>query len=434
MTSTNGLSTEGRMDTHKDIQNLSVPELDVDAIRKDFPILQTTIHGKPLIYLDNAASSQKPISVIEAISNYYSREHSNVHRGIHHLSQQATEQYEQAREKVANFIGAKHTREIIWTRGATEAINLVAYSWGQNNLKQGDDLIISTCEHHSNIVPWQLICELTGATLRHLPLDSHDKSFNLNKLAEMLTPNTRMIALTHMSNVLGTITDLRKVVELARQNGSLVLADGAQSVPHIPVDVEELGVDFLAFSGHKMLGPTGIGCLYGREELLEDMPPYQGGGDMIETVTMKQSTWNQLPYKFEAGTPNIAGAIGLGASVDYLEHLGMESVRAHSHKLNAYAIAALSEIDQISIYGPRTPSVRGGVFSFNYADIHPHDLGQVLDSKGVAIRAGHHCAQPLMAELGVGSTARASFYLYNTQSEIDELCAAIRSTGEFFLN
>ena len=406
--------------------------LDAAAIRRDFPVLDQTVHGKPLVYLDNAATSQKPASVIETIVRYYESYNSNVHRGIHALSVEATERYEAARRKIAAFVGAGSEQEIVFTKNSTEAINLVAHSWARKFLKPGDEIIVTETEHHSNIVPWQQAALHTGATFRYLPLRDHAAPFDLEGLGSLITDRTKLVAITHMSNVLGTITPVDEVARIAHDAGALLLVDGSQAVPHMPVDVTALDVDFFAFTGHKMLGPTGIGVLYGRADLLDKMDPFLTGGDMISTVTMERSLWNALPYKFEAGTPNIAQAIGLGAAVDYLETLGMESVRAHERELTQYAIEKLNAVDGLTLYGPDDASNKGGVLAFNIGDIHPHDLGQVLDSEGIAIRAGHHCAQPLMAALGVGSTARASLYIYNVEEEIDSLVSAIYRAREFF--
>ncbi len=406
--------------------------LDAAAIRRDFPVLDQTVHGKPLVYLDNAATSQKPASVIDTLVRYYESYNSNVHRGIHTLSVEATERYEEARLKIAAFIGAGSGQEIVFTKNSTEAINLVAHAWARKFLKRGDEIIVTETEHHSNIVPWQQAALHTGATFRYLPLRDHAAQFDLEGLRSLITDRTKLVAITHMSNVLGTITPVDDVARIAHDAGALLLVDGSQAVPHMPVDVTALDVDFFAFTGHKMLGPTGIGVLYGRADLLDKMDPFLTGGDMISTVTMERSTWNALPYKFEAGTPNIAQAIGLGAAVDYLETLGMESVRAHERELTQYAIEQLNAVDDLTLYGPDDASIKGGVLSFNIGDIHPHDLGQVLDSEGIAIRAGHHCAQPLMAALGVGSTARASLYIYNVEEEIDSLVTAIHKARKFF--
>jgi cysteine desulfurase/selenocysteine lyase len=404
--------------------------LDAHVIRKDFPILSREVHGKPLVYLDNAATSQKPRQVLEALDSYYRRYNANVHRGIHTLAEEATAAYEGAREKVARFINAPRREEVVFTRGTTEAINLVRYSWGRANVREGDEILITIMEHHSNFVPWILLSQETGAKLRHLDI-GEDGLLRMDRLDDFLNERTRLVAVVHASNVLGTINPIRQIVERAHAVGAKVLVDAAQSAPHVPVDVQEVGCDFLAFSGHKMLGPTGVGVLWGRAELLEAMPPFMGGGEMIREVHLDRATWNDIPWKFEAGTPNIAQVIGLGAAVDYLESIGMESVRAHEIELTSYALRALHQIGA-HVYGPKDAKLKGGVAAFTYCLIHPHDLAQVLDSEGVAIRAGHHCAQPLMRRLGVPSTARASFYLYNTQEDVDALVAALEKARHFF--
>ena len=410
----------------------STPGLDPSRLRADFPILGRQIAGKRLVYLDNAASSQKPASVIAALNDYYQTTHSNVHRGIHHLSQLATDAYEQARVKVAELIGAADPAELVWVRGATEGLNLVAQAWARPRLGPGDEVLVTNIEHHSNIVPWQLVCQQTGAKLVWYSLQDHRRPPEPAEFAPLISEKTKVVALTAMSNVLGVTLDVAEIARLAHSAGAVLVVDGAQSVPNQPVDVVAQDIDFLAFSGHKMLGPTGIGGLYGKRALLEAAEPYQGGGDMIATVAMEGSTWNQLPYKFEAGTPDIAGAIGLGAAADYLAEVGLQAVWEHEQRLTAYALDRLARIPDLLIYGPTDPECRGGVISFNLGGLHPHDLGQVLDSEGVAVRAGHHCAQPLMGALGIGSTARASFYLYNTEDEIDALVDAIGKAREFF--
>ncbi len=405
---------------------------DIDRIRADFPILQREVNGRPLVYLDNGATSQTPSSVIKALVDYYELSNANVHRGVHSLSVEATEAYELARDKIAAFINAASREEVVLTRGTTDAINLVAASWGRRNLSKGDEILITHMEHHSNIVPWQMVCRETGATLKVAPV-TDDGRLDMEAFNELLTQRTRLVAFVHMSNVLGTINPARAIIEAAHAAGALTLIDGAQSVPHLPTDVQALDCDFLAFSGHKMLGPTGIGVLYGKRELLEAMDPYQGGGDMIRTVTLDGSTWNDLPYKFEAGTPNIADAIGLGAAVDYLTELGMDEIGAHESALTEYALGRLAEMESVRVYGPLDATDRGGVISFNIDAIHPHDAGTVLDQRGVAVRAGHHCAQPLMARYGLAATTRASFYLYNTREEVDLLVDAIRDAERFFV-
>lgn len=404
--------------------------LDVASVREDFPVLKVLVRGKPLAYLDNAASSQKPTRVIEAMDRFYRELNANVHRGVHYLSEEATRQYEAARARVARFIHAASEKEVIWTRNTTEAINLVAYTWGLANLRPGDEILSTELEHHSNIVPWQLIAERTGATVRYLPVDDRGH-LRLDLLDEYLTDRTRLFAFTAMSNVTGTITPVRELVEAAHRVGALALVDGAQSVPHMPVDVQELGCDFLAFSGHKMCGPTGIGVLYGRRELLESMPPFMGGGDMIREVHLDGAKWNEVPWKFEAGTPAIAEAIGLGEAVAYLSELGMERVLAHEKELVAYAMERLATVEGLRIVGPPAAE-RGGVVAFAFDDIHPHDVAAVLDAEGIAVRAGHHCAQPLHERYGLIATTRASFYLYNTREEVDRLVAALERVRELF--
>lgn len=398
-------------------------------IRKDFPILEREVNGKRLVYLDNAATSQKPRSVIEAIAEYYQSYNANVHRAIHALGEQATAEYEMARAKVARFINAPSERSIVWVKNASEAINLVAYAWGRKNVGAGDEILVSPMEHHSNLVPWQALAQATGARLRFFTLTEEGR-LDLSNLDELLTERTKLVAITHASNVLGTINPVREIVEKAHAVGSVVLVDGAQSAPHMPVDVQHLGCDFFAISAHKMCGPTGIGALYGKEEILEAMDPFLYGGEMISSVSLEKSSWNEIPWKFEAGTPNIAGAIGFGAAVDYLEKIGMEAIHAHEKELVAYALEALGELDDVVIYGPKDE--RAGLIAFNLGDIHPHDLSTVLDQEGVAIRAGHHCAEPLMRWLDVPATARASFYLYNTREDVDALVRALRRAKEFF--
>ena len=402
----------------------------IDTIRADFPILQRAVNGRPLAYLDNAASSQKPLAVLQAMDNYYRQTNANVHRGVHTLSEEATRQYEGARGRIGRFINAGSSKEIIFTRNATEAINLVAYSWGLDNLRPGDEVLITEMEHHANIVPWQLICQRTGATLRYIPIDARG-DLRLDLLDELLTERTKLFAFVAMSNVLGTINPAAELVARAHAVGALALVDAAQSVPHMPVDVQALDCDFLVFSGHKMCGPTGIGVLYGRRELLEQMSPFMGGGDMIREVRMDGSRWNSLPWKFEAGTPAIAEVIGLGAAVDYLNALGMSWVREQEHALTSYAIEKLAQVEGLHIIGPEGDQ-RGGVAAFTLADIHPHDIAAILDSEGIAVRAGHHCAQPIHDHFGIVATARASFYFYNTFEEIDRLAAALEKVQSVF--
>ncbi len=387
-------------------------------VRADFPILERKIDGKPLIYLDNAATSQKPVQVINALTNYYENYNSNIHRGLHTMSEEATLAYEGAREKIARFIDAASEREIIFTRNATEAINIVVESWGKHNIQAGDEIVITAMEHHSNLVPWQKLCEDKGAKLVYIEL-AEDGNLDYQMAARLITNRTKIVAVTQMSNVMGTVVDLQKLGSLARLNGAKFLVDGAQGVPHLPTSVREIDCDFLVFSLHKMLGPTGVGVLYGKEELLDLMPPMLYGGDMISSVTREKTTVNELPWKFEAGTPNIADVIASGAAIDYLQELGMQNVRAHELDLTRHAMDLMLKLPSIKIYGPQNPELKGGVVSFNYEGVHPHDMGQILNESGIAIRAGHHCCQPLMKTLGVMGTARASFYIYNTKEEID---------------
>ena len=403
--------------------------LDVDAIRTDFPILQRRIHGRPLVYLDNAATTQKPQAVIDRLVRYYEEENANIHRGVHTLSVEATDAYDAARERVRRFLNAADAREIVFVRGATEAINLIAHSFGRTHIGHGDEVVISEMEHHSNIVPWQMICEQQGATLRVVPI-SDSGEFRLDAYERLLNERTRMVSVTHVSNALGTITPVTEIVRLAHDRGIPVLIDGAQAVAHMQVDVQALGCDFYVFSGHKVFGPTGTGVLYGRLPLLEAMPPYQGGGDMIRSVTFERTLYNDVPYKFEAGTQHIAGTVGLATAIDYLTELGFERIAAHEHELLAYGTEAMSTIPGLRLTG--TASQKAGILSFVMDDVHPHDIGTILDREGVAIRAGHHCCQPLMARLGVPATARASLALYNTHAEIDALISALRKVREVF--
>ena len=401
--------------------------LDVASIRRDFPVLERTVRGQPLSYLDNAASSQRPRAVIDSMSRYYETSHANVHRGVHTLSQEATDLFEGAREKVRRFINAKSTKEIIFVRGTTEAINLVAQSYGRPTFGPGDEILISWLEHHANIVPWQMLCQQTGATLRVAPI-TRSGEVDFDAFAALLSPRTKLVALAHVSNALGTVIPVRRFIAAARTRGVPVLLDGAQAVPHMSVDVQALDCDFYAFSGHKMCGPTGIGVLYGRESLLSAMPPWQGGGDMILAVSFEQTVYNGLPYKFEAGTPDIAGAIGLGAAIDYLEALGMERIAAAEHALLDYANARLATVPGLRFVG--TAPEKAAVVSFTIDGVHPHDLGTILDHEGVAIRTGHHCAMPVMDFFGLPATARASFAFYNTRAEIDRLVAALHTARE----
>lgn len=405
---------------------------DVEKVRADFPILQEYHHdGVPLVYLDNAASSQKPAAVIQAVDDYYRKYNANVHRGVHKLSEDATLAYEQARLKIRRFINAKNKREIIYTRGTTESINLVVQTWGRANLGAGDVVLSTVMEHHSNIVSWQILAAEKGFTLKYIPLLA-DGTLDLEAYATLLhNEPVKMVAVGHVSNVLGTVNPVKEMARLAHDAGALILVDGAQSVPHMPVDVQDLDVDFYAFSGHKMVAPTGIGVLYGKRALLEEMPPWMGGGDMIATVTLEGSTWNELPYKFEAGTPIIAGAIGLGAAVDYLSALGMENIHQHEQQITAYALEHLEELPGLTVYGPEAAK-KAGVAAFTFEGVHPHDIAQLLDSVGVAVRAGHHCAMPLHQILGINATARASFYLYNTFAEVDALVAGLKHVYKTF--
>jgi cysteine desulfurase/selenocysteine lyase len=400
----------------------------ITAIRDQFPALDQTVHGHPLVYLDNAATTQKPRCVIDAITDYYEKDNANVHRGVHELSQRATQAYEGAREKVRSFINAPSVEEIIFTRGTTEAINLVAASYGGDVLKAGDVIIVSMLEHHSNIVPWQLLCERVGATLRVIPIDN-DGTLQLDAYEALLNDRTRLVGIVQVSNALGIVNPVKEMVETAHSRGVPVLVDGAQAAPHMPIDVQALGCDFYAFSGHKLYGPTGIGVLYGRREILDKMPPYQSGGDMIQAVSFSGTTFNDLPYKFEAGTPNMAGAIGLGAAIDFVG-AHMDEICSVEQELMQYANSTLSAIDGLQIVG--AAALRAGAMSFLLDDIHPHDIGSVVDMYGIAIRVGHHCAQPLMERLGLVSTARASFAVYNTTEDIDRLAAAIPEVFRIF--
>jgi cysteine desulfurase/selenocysteine lyase len=403
---------------------------DVRRIRDDFPILRQKIRGKPLVYLDNAATAQKPRAVLDALQHYYTADNANIHRGVHLLSERATQDYENARAKVRDFLHAADEREIIFVRGATEGINLVAQTYGRKNLREGDEVLITTMEHHSNIVPWQMVCEEKGAFLRVAPIND-DGEILLDEFEKLLTPRTRIVSVVHVSNSLGTVNPVKRIAELAHARGAVVLVDGAQSVMHGPVDVRDLGCDFFVFSGHKLFGPTGVGVLYGREALLEAMPPYQGGGDMIRSVSFDKTTYNSLPYKFEAGTPHIAGGVGLGAAIDYVQALDWEAVAAHEHDLLTYATTALSEVPGLRLIG--TARDKTAVVSFTLQGAHPHDVGTILDQEGVAIRTGHHCTQPLMARFGVPATARASFAFYNTREEIDALIQGIHKVQEMFV-
>lgn len=411
----------------KAVQGMA-PILDVARLRRDFPILQRAVNGRPLVYLDNAATSQKPSSVIEAERHYYAHYNANIHRGVHRLSQEATDAYEAARDKVRDFIHAPRREEIVFTRGTTESINLVASSYGQG-LRAGDEILVTEMEHHSNIVPWQLLCQRSGAVLRVAPIDDAGELI-VEQFAALLGPRTRLVALAHMSNALGSINPARMLVDLSHRVGAVVLVDGAQAVAHLPVDVTGMGCDFYAFSGHKLYGPTGTGVLYARKALLEAMPPWQGGGDMIRQVSFSGTTWNDLPYKFEAGTPNIAGGIGLGAAIDYVRGVGLAVIATHEASLLNYASEQAQDFPGLTLIG--TARDKGAILSFTLAGIHPHDVGSILDAHGVAVRTGHHCAMPVMERYGVPATVRASFALYNTRDEVDALFSGLRKVQEMF--
>jgi cysteine desulfurase / selenocysteine lyase len=402
----------------------------MQRIRANFPILQRQIGKKPLVYLDNAATSQKPEAVLRAMDDYYRQHNANVHRGVHTLSEEATALYEGTRGKIARLINAPHERQIVFTRGTTEGINLVVNTWGRANLRPGDEVLITEMEHHSNIVPWQILQEQLGFTLRHIPL-TEQGLLDLEQLPTLLTERTKLLSVVHASNAVGTINPVVELAQAAHAVGARILVDGAQSVPHMPVDVQALDVDFLVFSSHKMCGPTGVGVLYGKRDLLEAMPPFLGGGDMIREVKLSGSKWNTVPHKFEAGTPSIAEVIGLGAAVDYLSNIGMAWVRAHEQELTQYAYERMSEVEGLHILGPG-PTQRGGLIAFTLGDVHPHDLSAILDAEGIAIRAGHHCAQPVHDRFGIVASARASFYLYNTADEVDRLCGALAKAQEIF--
>jgi cysteine desulfurase/selenocysteine lyase len=402
---------------------------DVERIRKDFPILDRTINGKPLIYLDSAASSQRPWPVLKAVEEYETTSHANVHRGVHALSQAATEAYEGARERVRRYLNARSTREIIYVRGTTEGVNLVAQSYARPRFKPGDEILITALEHHANIVPWQMVCEQTGCTLKVAPIDRRGELV-FDEFQKLLSPRTRLVGVAHVSNALGTILPVKRIIDAAHAHGAVVLVDGAQAIPHSAVDVRALGADFYTFSSHKIYGPTGIGVLYGREELLAAMPPWQGGGDMILTVSFEKTTYNDLPYKFEAGTPHISGAVGLAAAMDYIESIGIEAIAAHEQKLLKLATAELQQIPGIEIIG--TATHKASVLSFTLEGVHPHDLGTILDTEGVAVRTGHHCAQPVMTFFNIPATARASFGVYNTERDVAALVAGLERVREVF--
>jgi cysteine desulfurase / selenocysteine lyase len=402
---------------------------DVERVRRDFPILDQKVRNHPLVYLDNAATSQKPLAVIEAVSRYYLHDNANIHRGVHELSQRATRDYEEARAKIQRFINAGSDREIVFTGGTTGAINLVAQSYGRSHVREGDEIVLTTMEHHSNIVPWQILAEEKGARLKIAPVDERGELI-LEELEKLLGPRTRIVSLVHLSNSLGTLNPVQEVIRMAHARSIPVLLDGAQAAAHLRIDVQELDCDFYAFSGHKMYGPTGIGILYGKEKLLDAMPPYQSGGDMISSVSFEKTHYNRLPFKFEAGTPNIAAVIGLSAAIDYLEEIGVEAAAAHENDLLAYATEAISKLPKVRILG--TARKKAGILSFLVDGVHPHDIGTILDEQGVAIRAGHHCTQPLMERFGVPATARASFAMYNTRQDVDALAAGIRKVLEVF--
>jgi len=402
---------------------------DVERIREDFPVLKQTIHDMPLVYLDSAATAQKPYAVIEAIRRFHEVDCANIHRGVHELSQRSTAAYEEARGKARRFINAKYRNEMVFVRGTTEAVNLVSSSWGRKNVKEGDEIVISALEHHSNIVPWQMLCEEKDAKLRVIPMNDRGELL-MEEYEKLLTPRTRMVAFAHVSNALGTINPVKQMIEMAHAAGALTLIDGAQAAPHMKVDVQALDADFYAFSGHKMCGPTGIGFLYGKAKLLDAMPPYQGGGDMIRTVTFEKTTYNELPYKFEAGTPNIAGGIGMGAAFDYINNIGLDKIAAYEHELLEYGTEALSRIPGLRLIG--TAREKAAVLSFVIEGIHPHDIGTVLDRQGIAVRTGHHCAQPVMDRFKVPATTRASLAFYNTAREIDALAAGLEKVKEIF--
>jgi len=404
---------------------------DPATIRREFPTLEQSVNGRPLVYLDNAATSQKPRVVLDSLRAYYENDNSNVHRGIHELSRRATVAYEESRAKVAGWVGADEPSEIVWTRGTTEAINLVSSAWGLDNVSEGDEILISVLEHHSNIIPWQLLARRTGAVIKYIELDEQGR-WILDELPHLLTDRTKIVAISHVSNALGTVNPVKRVAAAAHEVGALVLVDGAQGAVHMKVDVKDLGVDCYAFSGHKMCGPTGIGALWARRDLLDSMEPYQGGGEMIHFVGRDESSWATVPHKFEAGTPNIAGAIGMGAAIDFLSEVGMDAIAKHEHKLLGYALERMNAVDGICIYGPQSPDEHSALISFTLGDAHPHDISTILDSEGIAVRAGHHCAQLAMQHFGISATARASIYLYNTESDIDRLIEGLEQVRSIF--
>ena len=409
------------------VQNVLEPA----TVRAHFPALDQRVHGHPLIYLDSAATAQRPRTVLDAVRDFYERDNANVHRGLYELSRRATESFEAAREVVARFVGAAEPAELVWTRGTTEAINLVALTWGWANLREGDEIVVTMLEHHSNLVPWQLVAQRTGAKLRRVDIDDEGR-LRLDQLDELLGERTRLVAVGHVSNALGTINPVREIVERAKAVGAKVLVDGAQGAPHHKVDVQALGCDFYALSGHKMGAPMGIGALWARRELLEEMPPWQGGGEMIETVELEHSTWAAVPHKFEAGTPNVAGAVGMAAAAEYIESLGYDAIAAHERALVRYGLERLSAVEGLRLFGPEDPEERTAVFSFALEGVHPHDVATILDAEGIAVRAGHHCTQPLMRRLGVPATTRASCWVYNTTDELDRLAEGLEAARRIF--
>ena len=410
---------------------MTTATFDPVMIRREFPTLEQAVNGRPLVYLDNAATSQKPKVVLDALRAYYEDDNSNVHRGIHELSRRATVAYEESRAKVASWVGANEPSEIVWTRGTTEAINLVSSAWGLDNVGEGDEILISVLEHHSNIIPWQLLARRTGAVIKYIELDEQGR-WILDELPHLLTDRTKIVAISHVSNALGTVNPVKRVAAAAHEVGALVLVDGAQGAVHMKVDVKDLGVDYYAFSGHKMCGPTGIGALWARRDLLDSMEPYQGGGEMIHFVGRDESSWATVPHKFEAGTPNIAGAIGMGAAIDFLSEVGMDAIAEHEQKLLGYALERMNKVDGICIFGPQSPDEHSALISFTLGDAHPHDISTILDSEGIAVRAGHHCAQLAMQHFGISATARASIYLYNTESDIDRLIEGLEQVRSIF--
>ena len=405
--------------------------INLEKIRKDFPILNEKVNGNDLVYLDNAATSQKPKEVIDSLVSYYEKYNSNVHRGVHALSIKATDEFEKSRIKIQKFINAKNSNEIIFTRNASESLNLIAYSWGNDNIKSDDEIFITPFEHHSNIVPWQMLCKEKGAILKYLPLNNNG-DIDIDKFSKEISKKTKLVSVTHMSNVLGTVLPLEEIIDLAKKYNAVTVVDACQSVPHMPVDVQKIDSDFLCFSGHKMLGPTGIGVLHGKEEILNKMTPFLYGGDMISEVTYEESKWNELPYKFEAGTPNIADSIALGVACEYLVKVGMKNIWKHEMELGEYTVSQISKLDNFKILGNKSKELRGGVVSFVHETIHPHDIGSLLDGYGIAIRTGHHCAMPLVRSYGVVAASRASFYLYNNKEEVDKLVEGLKLVEDYF--